>query len=107
MSDDPEIGGTRASDPARFTATLSRAWASVRDTFTRFARGGEPAGTGGDDDAVAPEGEGGDGEAAGTMGEAREVAREALERGREGAREKEAELWARYRSLTKERRRSR
>ena len=105
MSGDPEIGGTPPNAADRFTAALSRAWASVRGAL---AGGGEPtaAGTIGDD-ASAPDGEPGDGEAAGTMNEAREAAREALERGREGAREKEAELWARYRSLTKERRRSR
>lgn len=103
MSGDPEIGGTRANAPARFTAPLSRAWASVRGAF---ARGGERTGAGSGGEDGAPD-EGGDGEAAGAMGEAREVAREALERGREGARAKEAELWARYRSLTKERRRSR
>ena len=105
MSGDPEIGGTRANEPARFTAAFSRAWASVRGAF---ARGGEPAGAGpGDDGDAASEDERGDGEVAGTMDEAREAAREALERAREGARAKEAELWARYRSLTKERRRSR
>lgn len=105
MSGDPEIGGTRPNAADRFTAALSRAWASVRGAL---AGGGEPAAAGPiGDDASAPDGEPGDGEAAGTMNEAREAAREALERGREGAREKEAELWARYRSLTKERRRSR
>lgn len=106
MSGDPEIGGTRPNAADRFTAALSRAWASVRGAL---AGGGEPSAAKpvGGDDASAPGGEPGDGEAAGTMDEAREAAREALERGREGAREKEAELWARYRSLTKERRRSR
>ena len=105
MSGDPEIGGTPPNAADRFTAALSRAWASVRGAL---AGGGEPSAAGPiGDDASAPDGEPGDGEAAGTMNEAREAAREALERGREGAREKEAELWARYRSLTKERRRSR
>ena len=48
----------------------------------------------------------GAGDAAGEIvDELRSAAREAMARAREGAREKDAELWARYRELTKGRRR--
>ena len=74
MSGEPEIGGERADRDGGIAALLTRARAS----------GGERP--------------------ARAMSEARALARETLERGREGARAREAELWARYRALTKERR---
>ena len=52
-------------------------------------------------------GEGGEGTPEEMAEELRAALQEAVEQGREGAKQKEAELWARYRELTKGRREGR
>lgn len=59
---------------------------------------------GSSDDPVIGEGDGSPEEMA---EELRAAVREAVEQGREGAKQKEAELWERYRELTKNRRQRR
>lgn len=83
MSGEPEIGGERADRDGGLAALLTRARSFAADALTRAGGGERPSRA---------------------MSEARALARETLERGREGARAREAELWARYRALTKERR---